>query len=77
MFVCKCFYVFKETKDQRKFDKARRLNEFLCEIRRRYQEDFFSQNEKECQRAVALYFIDKVKSSKNFLNSHHLTKCYY
>lgn len=67
-------YVFKETKDQQKFNNARRLGKNVGEVRDEYREHLKSKNPKKCQGAVALYFIDKVKSKysrKNYLNSYN------
>lgn len=47
-----------ETKDRRKFDNSRRLSKFIDEVRENYRKDLESNDPKERQRAVALYFID-------------------
>lgn len=49
-----------ETKDQQKFNKARRLGKNVGEVRDEYREHLKSKNPKKCQGAVALYFIDKL-----------------
>lgn len=50
----------KGEKAWQKFETARRLRAFVDEIRSRYQADWKSQEMKTRQRAVALYFIDKL-----------------
>lgn len=50
-------FVFKETKDRRKLNNARRLSRFIDELREKYGNDLESKDPKERQRAVALYFI--------------------
>uniref|UniRef100_A0A2K6BM57 DNA topoisomerase n=1 Tax=Macaca nemestrina TaxID=9545 RepID=A0A2K6BM57_MACNE len=51
----------KGEKAWQKFETARRLRGFVDEIRSQYQADWKSQEMKTRQRAVALYFIDKVR----------------
>uniref|UniRef100_A0A7N9DGN6 DNA topoisomerase I n=1 Tax=Macaca fascicularis TaxID=9541 RepID=A0A7N9DGN6_MACFA len=50
----------KGEKAWQKFETARRLRGFVDEIRSQYQADWKSQEMKTRQRAVALYFIDKL-----------------
>lgn len=47
-------------KDWDKFETARKLKAFVGDIREKYEEDFKSKEMRIRQRAVALYFIDKV-----------------
>lgn len=46
--------------DMAKFDKARKLKTKIDEIRAAYTKDFTSSSEKERQRAVVVYLIDKL-----------------
>ena len=46
--------------DREKFEKARRLKLHIDRIRQSYQADFASSNSDALQRAVAMYFIDKL-----------------
>lgn len=55
-------HVFKGPKDEQKFDNARRLREFVGKVRDGYRQDLKSKVLKICQRGVALYFIDTVRS---------------
>lgn len=50
----------KGEKDWMKYETARRLHKCVDKIRRTYREDWKSKEMKIRQRAVALYFIDKV-----------------
>lgn len=50
----------KGEKDWEKFETARRLKSFVSEIRENYTKDFKSHEMRVRQRAVALYFIDKL-----------------
>lgn len=50
-------------KDWQKYETARRLKKCVDKIRNQYREDWKSKEMKVRQRAVALYFIDKVKAS--------------
>lgn len=43
-----------------KFETARRLKAFVEDIRKQYTEDFKAHEMRVRQRAVALYFIDKL-----------------
>jgi DNA topoisomerase IB len=47
-------------RDQQKYEAARRLKGVVGEIRSQYRADWTSPDVKKRQRAVALYFIDKV-----------------
>ncbi|XP_072376815.1 DNA topoisomerase 1-like [Diabrotica undecimpunctata] len=46
--------------DLKKYEAARRLHKCIKDIRKQYQEDWKSKKMKVRQRAVALYFIDKL-----------------
>ncbi|KAG5877637.1 DNA topoisomerase 1, partial [Gonioctena quinquepunctata] len=50
----------KGEKDWQKYETARRLHKSIEKIRREYQQDWKSKEMKIRQRAVALYFIDKL-----------------
>lgn len=50
-------------KDWAKYEMARKLNKCVDKIRQQYREDWKSKEMKIRQRAVALYFIDKVTVS--------------
>ena len=50
----------KGAKDWQKYERARRLHKVIDKIRAQYHEDFKSKEMRVRQRAVALYFIDKV-----------------
>ena len=47
-------------KDMMKYETARKLHKCVDKIRAQYQDDWKSKEMKIRQRAVALYFIDKV-----------------
>lgn len=51
-------------KDWQKYETARRLKKCVDRIRNQYREDWKSKEMKIRQRAVALYFIDKVRLAK-------------
>lgn len=51
-------------KDWQKYETARRLKKCVDRIRNQYREDWKSKEMKIRQRAVALYFIDKVRLVK-------------
>lgn len=53
--------LFKGEKDWQKYETARKLKAHADRIREEYSRDFKSKEMKVRQRAVALYFIDKVK----------------
>jgi len=55
-------------KDWQKYETARRLKKCVDKIRNQYREDWKSKEMKVRQRAVALYFIDKV----SIFLSHYL-----
>ena len=48
-------------RDWQKYEKARKLHRVIDTIRENYQIDWKSKEMRIRQRAVALYFIDKVK----------------
>ena len=50
----------KGEKDWLKYEKARELAKKIDKIRKNYKEDFKSKEMRIRQRAVAMYFIDKV-----------------
>jgi DNA topoisomerase-1 len=52
----------KGEKDWLKYEKARELAQHISKIRDNYRDDFKSKEMRVRQRAVALYFIDKVIS---------------
>lgn len=51
-------------KDWQKYETARRLKKCVDRIRNQYREDWKSKEMRIRQRAVALYFIDKVRFAK-------------
>lgn len=51
---------FQGEKDWQKYEVARKLKDVVHKIRAQYQADWKSKEMKKRQRAVALYFIDKV-----------------
>jgi DNA topoisomerase-1 len=55
----------KGEKDWLKYEKARELAKHIHKIRENYKADFKSKEMRVRQRAVALYFIDKVTLSLN------------
>lgn len=54
-------------KDWQKYETARRLKKCVDRIRNQYREDWKSKEMKVRQRAVALYFIDKVRLTPSTL----------
>ena len=50
----------KGEKDWQKYETARKLNKSVDKIRESYRDDFKSKEMRIRQRAVAMYFIDKV-----------------
>uniref|UniRef100_A0A8D1GMW4 DNA topoisomerase n=1 Tax=Sus scrofa TaxID=9823 RepID=A0A8D1GMW4_PIG len=56
----------KGERDWEKYEVARRLKGVVDEIRSRYRADWKSREMKARQRAVALYFIDKVRMAPGF-----------
>ena len=54
------FALLSGAKDWQKYETARRLHKQVDKIRAQYHEDFKSKEMRVRQRAVALYFIDKV-----------------
>ena len=53
-------YCCQGEKDWQKYETARRLHKCVDKIRAQYREDWKSKEMRIRQRAVALYFIDKV-----------------
>lgn len=53
-------FPFQGEKDWEKYEVARRLKDVVHTIRAQYRKDWESKEIKKQQRAVALYFIDKV-----------------
>lgn len=53
----------KGEKDWQKYETARRLHKCVDKIRANYQEDWKSKEMRIRQRAVAMYFIDKVQEN--------------
>jgi len=51
----------KGEKDWQKYETARRLHKCVDKIRANYMEDWRSKEMRVRQRAVAMYFIDKVR----------------
>lgn len=51
---------FKADSDLQKYEKARKLKELIGDIRRNYERDWDSKDQRKKQMAVALYFIDKL-----------------
>lgn len=62
-------------KDWQKYETARRLKKCVDRIRAQYREDWKSKEMRVRQRAVALYFIDKVKTRVSDLKVS--IKCVY
>ena len=54
------FVPFQGERDWQKYEKARKLHRIIDTIRDSYQIDWKSKEMRIRQRAVALYFIDKV-----------------
>lgn len=52
----------KGEKDWQKYETARKLNKCVDKIRESYRDDFKSKEMRIRQRAVAMYFIDKVRT---------------
>lgn len=65
LFVCQ------GEKDWQKYETARRLKKCVDRIRNQYHDDWKSKEMRIRQRAVALYFIDKVHMSSSL--SPHFT----
>lgn len=57
-----CHLNLQGEKDWQKYETARRLKKCVDRIRNQYREDWKSKEMRIRQRAVALYFIDKVRS---------------
>lgn len=53
----------KGEKDWQKYETARKLAKCVDKIRQDYREDWKSKEMRIRQRAVAMYFIDKVRNS--------------
>ena len=58
----------KGEKDWQKYETARKLAKCIGKIRQEYQDDFKSKEMRIRQRAVALYFIDKVNDVLSILH---------
>ncbi|CAL5221032.1 g3151 [Coccomyxa viridis] len=52
--------LFKSDSDLAKYEKARKLKDYIGGIRKAYEEDWYASTMRERQMAVALYFIDKL-----------------
>ena len=61
----------KGEKDYKKYETARKLHKRIDKIRATYRDDWKSKEMRIRQRAVALYFIDKVSSC----DFSRMTKC--
>lgn len=59
-----CSLKLQGEKDWQKYETARRLKKCVDRIRNQYREDWKSKEMRIRQRAVALYFIDKVRLVK-------------
>lgn len=59
----KSFVCVQGEKDWQKYETARRLKKCVDRIRSQYREDWKSKEMRIRQRAVALYFIDKVRKN--------------
>lgn len=60
--MCVCVRVrLQGEKDWQKYETARRLKKCVDRIRTQYRDDWKSKEMRIRQRAVALYFIDKVR----------------
>lgn len=59
--------VLQGEKDWQKYETARRLKKCVEKIRSQYREDWKSKEMRIRQRAVALYFIDKVQTHSRTL----------
>lgn len=62
-----CIWISQGEKDWQKYETARRLKKCVDKIRNQYREDWKSKEMKVRQRAVALYFIDKVRLTPSTL----------
>lgn len=58
---------FQGERDWQKYEKARKLHRVIDKIRENYQNDWKHKEMRIRQRAVALYFIDKVFEKNYFL----------
>lgn len=63
LFFLFLFVNLQGEKDWQKYETARRLKKCVDRIRNQYREDWKSKEMRIRQRAVALYFIDKVRRS--------------
>lgn len=59
----------KGEKDWQKYETARKLAKFIDKIRDDYKEDWKSKEMRIRQRAVAMYFIDKVREFVKLLRA--------
>lgn len=60
----KLFVCAQGEKDWQKYETARRLKKCVDRIRTQYRDDWKSKEMRIRQRAVALYFIDKVRRKR-------------
>lgn len=73
-----CHFVCEQgEKDWQKYETARRLKKCVDRIRNQYREDWKSKEMRIRQRAVALYFIDKVKTVTMRWDKEHLLPYYW
>jgi len=56
------FFIIQGEKDFKKYEMARNLHKVVDRIRAQYREDWKSKEMRVRQRAVAMYFIDKVSN---------------
>lgn len=67
-----CSVCVQGEKDWQKYETARRLKKCVDRIRAQYREDWKSKEMRVRQRAVALYFIDKVKTWDFFVDTFQI-----
>ena len=63
LIYARCRFCLQGEKDWQKYETARRLKKCVDRIRSQYHEDWKSKEMRIRQRAVALYFIDKVRQT--------------
>jgi len=63
--------VLQGEKDWQKYETARKLHSTVDRIRAQYREDWKSKEMRIRQRAVALYFIDKVRIARTLTSASH------
>ncbi len=51
---------FKADSDLAKYEKARKLKEIIVDVRKNYERDWDSSDQRKRQMGVAMYFIDKL-----------------